>query len=88
MCGFRRSNGSAAPCLPKRCWLSSRYWTASDAGDSRSLKKFLVRIRQKLVKSRERRKRPMGAHHRIHLLADALLRHGTLSGDEIFELAA
>jgi hypothetical protein len=28
------------------------------------------------------------AHHRIHLLADALLRHGTLSSEQIFELAA
>ena len=28
------------------------------------------------------------AHHRIHLLADALLRQGTLSGEQIFELAA
>jgi hypothetical protein len=28
------------------------------------------------------------ARHRIRLLADALLRHGTLSGEQIFELAA
>ena len=27
------------------------------------------------------------AHHPIHLLADALLRQGTLSGEQIFELA-
>ena len=26
----------------------------------------------------------MGAHHRIHLLAGALLRHGTLSREQIF----
>jgi hypothetical protein len=32
--------------------------------------------------------RPPWARHRIRLLADALLRNGTLSGDEIFELAA
>jgi hypothetical protein len=43
----------------------------------------LVRCRdaaQRLVRS------PF-AHHRIRLLADALLRHGTLSGEQIFELA-
>jgi hypothetical protein len=28
------------------------------------------------------------ARHRIRLLADALLRQGTLSGEQIFELAA
>ena len=28
------------------------------------------------------------ARHRIRLLADALLRHSTLSGEQIFELAA
>ena len=30
----------------------------------------------------------MGGQHRIHVLADALLRHGTLSGDEIGGLAS
>jgi hypothetical protein len=75
--------------VPAEALLAFRAVTgrASDAGDSRSLKEFLVRLRQKLVKS-PKEKKTEGAQHRIHLLADALLRHGILSGDEIFELAA
>jgi hypothetical protein len=44
-----------------------------------------------LTRYRDAAQRPVRsawAQHRIHLLADALLQQGTLSGEQIFELAA
>jgi hypothetical protein len=95
--GKRFMTGTSRDRPPRACRIVAGFRAvtgqASDAGDSRSLKEFLVRLRQKLVKSPKEKKTDGRAslhspprRRFIHLLADALLRHGTLSSEQIFEL--
>jgi hypothetical protein len=69
----------------------------SDRADYEMAREYLARqlnplqVGAELVRFRDaaqRLVRSPWAQHRIHLLADALLRTGSLSGEQIFELAA